>query len=69
MYVHVFEFETEKEAQAFVKGVEFVNDSALGEKVIFSSENDENWTVEVSDYEEGSEEESREDQEIESATE
>ena len=61
MIIHVFDFESEAEARAFVQGVDFVNDAALGGPTISRDIDTERWLVEVYDYDYSEEKDSEEE--------
>ena len=51
MVIHIFDFNTEEEARAFIQGVDFVNDLVLGGPILYPEPVSGKWTVEVYDYE------------------
>ena len=50
MIIHVFDFDSEEEARAFIQGVDFVNDASLGGPMMARDIDSGKWTVEVHDY-------------------
>jgi len=50
MIIHVFDFDSEEEARAFIQGVDFVNDASLGGPIMARDIDSGKWTVEVHDY-------------------
>ena len=50
MIIHVFDFDSEEEARAFIQGVDFVNDASLGGPMMARDIDSGKWTVEVYDY-------------------
>lgn len=50
MIIHEFTFNTEAEARAFIQGVDFVNDSAIGGVILHPDPDSGKWRVEVRDY-------------------
>jgi hypothetical protein len=61
MIIHEFTFNTESEARAFLQGVDFVNDSAIGGPVLYPEFDSSKWIVEIRDYDYDDDDEGGED--------